>query len=470
MVRRVVGAFAVAACAAALMVVAVAPASASASGPGTGTIGAGTGTGSGAPTPPPPGTPGKPPTGHHPAPPGGGRTGGPPPVPPSHEVSHFGTAWFPPKSLGTPPAAGSFHGCATSRWGAAEGASWSYVTRDRLDPDGSIASVVETGSLRDSCLYPPAWNDAWVQCAIRLAVRISRVTPDPADILHATQTTTWARTHAPADCAGSWTLHRDASVAVWGRYVANAVATVVGGTLRTWVGPDPRTGRVPPPRYVGGFSAPYTVNPDTAKGQLTCRGWTPNWSGAWTYTANDCPGGRAGGVITCKVAGAPTVVNTASGRHTGPGQESLQILDNGEPWSITWPKPRILGATKVFSTATTLMRVPGGSPWRTDADGQDLPNGPTQPIIAPFGEPRPGLISGPWVEYYLKASDYRQHTVTYLRYWEDADWPALTVSGLSIDFSDGSISATAREGSARGTGTCESDRMTMTVFRARTSN
>lgn len=470
MIRRLSAAVAAVAMSAALAlttaVIGASPAAAE------GGVGTGTGT-SGGWTPPPP-----PPSNGGGGPSGGGSSG---PTSSQGDTTMLisGVTWGSPlRALGTPSRAGRFTGCGKDRQGqTALGATWTYriVNRhadDSSDWDAQTSAV--TGSLTWSCLYPPAYRDTVTTCPISLHATIKR-TANPLSALNRTlstkaRTTTFGRTLALADCSGDYTLRIDATLSAWGRYQADAYSRVRSGTVRAFLGPDPRTGRVPEPRLVGRWSAPYTVSPSRARAQSSClgavQGWpkvTPSGRG-WTFTSADCPATSQSPVV-CRADGTPSLTYSpgAGGDVVRLRTDALEVMDDGRTWAVTWPTPKATTPRTTHSGATTLQRV-GGTPW---AEGRALN---AQPIVADLDAPRGGFTPGPWQMAWQAASYPEQPTRVRLSYSRDAEWRTTVGVITAVNTSTGRVTLGTAPGTLRAMQRCYSDPLAVTALRARNTN
>jgi hypothetical protein len=387
-----------------------------------------------------------------------------------------GVTWAtPPKSLPVPSEVGRFSGCSTDSQGqAAIGALWSYDLLNRWveSEEWDLTTSPIAGSLKWTCLHPPAYRDDVATCPVTLTATIS-LRDNPLASLNgkiksAATSTPFSRSRALKDCgAGSWTLSLKTPLAAWGRYSARAQSTAVSGTVRTFLGPDPRTGAVPAPRVVGGWSAPFVVAPATAKAQSSCLATTSTWVWArpdgrsFTFDTRDCPPAKT--PVKCIVGGTPILVWTDTAtRKTQRIRGAGEIVDDGRRWEAQWPTPRVTGAAKVYNQTTTLTRT--GTPWR---GGKPLA---LQPFVADVGVTKTGLVNGPWAHAWQAASDAKAPTVTALTYKVDGDWRTTVGVIESVDAHTGAVTLGSRVGTVRATAQCTSDPLTVSVLRARLSN
>lgn len=438
-----------------------------------GGVGTGTGT-SGGWTPPPPPPPSDGGGGS-----GGGGSSGPASSQGDATMLVSGVTWQRPlRSLGTPSRAGRFTGCGRDRQGqTALGATWTFLISNRHADDSGdwdAQTSVITGSLAWSCLYPPAYRETVATCPVSLHATIKR-TANPLRALNGEvaareRTTTFGQSLALRDCSGDFTLRIDTALSAWGRYQADAYSRVRSGTVRVFLGPDPRTGRVPEPRLVTRWSAPYTVSPSRARAQSSCLGAVDGWpqttpaGRGFTFTSSDCPASSTSPVM-CRADGAPALTY-APADGAAPVRlrtRALDVMDDGRAWAVTWPTPRATKPSTIHTASTTLQRL-GGTPW---AEGRALNS---QPFVADLNAARTGFVPGPWEMAWQAASHPDLPTRVRLSYSRDGDWRTTVGVIKSVDTATGKVRLGTQPGTLRAIQRCYSDPLAVTALRARNTN
>lgn len=275
-----------------------------------------------------------------------------------------------------PAPSGFVRNVVSTSWSSSTAISWGCAATSGAHNGQGVIGATKTTSYRVrgafsgpligdklserlSCHYPPAWSETTVTCIRTSTAHIDRVYPARNRVQSVTQNTAYASNPTLSNCLNSeqW-ITVNAVPNLYGHWSATGSTTGDRCAWRVYRTADPRTGAVPGDELRG--CSRVILNPFTAKGTLTCRGWTNGVHlTGYTFTEDDCKNIPGNNDLVCHVGGAPTV-NWNGQTWTG---TSVEVLRNGGNVQMKWATPSITGSglQRVISTRTRVAVA--DAPW-----------------------------------------------------------------------------------------------------------
>jgi len=235
--------------------------------------------------------------------------------------------------------------------------------------EGELVAAIKGGAAAEAaaqvslvskgCQYPPPYNWRSVKVIIGSTASVQRVLPTSETLQTAGMQTRWGQgDHSLSALYASTSSSASVNVnlSVLGRYSATANTTAAWVTVKDYVGSTPDE--------ITSISAPFVSNSSSAKGQLTCAGWSDDWSGNPTWTFTDC------GPTTTIVA---TPTYSCSALDPSLPATTIDRIDaseavlfrNGDEHLVQWSTMAPSSGITVTDTSTRWTR--SGTPWRENS-------------------------------------------------------------------------------------------------------
>lgn len=388
---------------------------------------------------------------------GGGKTYRPP-APPSGSSWTYGTYRWPPDTTYSPSSTNRIATVTCARRTTATGAPWFAIGfRWRAASDGTgNAGAVPTRSTW-TCVYPPQPVDRPILCSESVTITADGPRGNPQVATRrlygpAVTPSAWAADRrSPAKCTASTSASVSVPLRDLGRYQVDAVGRMVPCTLRSY----PGQGR--PAEIVGcggGYNAPRTFY-----SQVWCSGWSRDWSGAHSFTADECRDASPR-AWTC----GPTAPPTLDGLPT-----PVSLLRDGKTHRAEWTPVQPTGALRNVRGWTTTLTLDRDA---TPAVRQGQPESAQPFAIRPAGN-RPGGLGkvdgqplGYDIQWWMAGFPERDWKVDRTVGFT-ADFAAETITITGLNIANGAMTTTASTTYVTGQATCPTPPLTVEVWTLR---
>jgi hypothetical protein len=246
-----------------------------------------------------------------------------------------------------------------------------------------------------------------------------------------------------------------------GRYSASARTTAAWVTVKDYVSASYAD-------EITTISEPWISNQSSARGQLSCDGWSDSWTGNPSWTFTDCgPAATPTPIYQCSAVDGSTPASTIDGIPASTGT----LFRDGHEHLVTWT-PQAPTGTDLVVTDTSTRWTRAGTPWRENnlsvseanvslaphADGNSIFNSDAGTSWVS------GIKDSAYVKGYWASTQGAPTVVQPLyQYFGTMSEPSVTITGIG---SDGSWTTSPSTITVDSSAVCTGDAVSLNYVRA----